>query len=255
MRLSLEWGVVMINKIGICDDNVDYLIELEFLIEDILKEIHKPYEIETFSSSIKLKNYLLEDNHIDILILDIEMPEISGIEIGEFILGRGLEIIIIYLTNHAEYSLRAYDTFPFHYLIKPVTKSKLKEIVLLATKKKENEKEDPKYQLLLKFNHSYFKIELENIMYIVKQGNMCIFKGKKNKYRSYITLNEVYKEINNTGYKGFIRSHQSYLINLKWVWEFKNSSFILSNGEDIPISRRYKNHCEKKFKKYFWDKT
>ena len=244
----------MINKICICDDNVDYLIELEFLVEDIFKEIRRFCSIETFFSSVDLKNYLSINGHkIDILILDIEMPEINGIEIGEFIWDNKLDIALIYLTNHTKYSLKAYDTFPFHYLIKPVTKTKLSKILSLAIKKS-NDVEKANHRLLLKFNHVDFIVNIEDIMYIVKQGNTCIFKGLYHEYKSYVTLIETSQMVSKTGYVSFIQCHQSYLVNLKWVWKWEKEYFILSNGTRIPISRRYKKICEKNFKDYFEDK-
>lgn len=239
----------MVIKLGICDDNIDYLIALEFMVEDIFNELKQIYTVETFSSSVKLKNYLLNSsNTMDILILDIEMPEVDGLEIGRLIRDSKRNTKIIYSTSHIEYSLKAYDNFPFHYLLKPIGKNKLKNIISLAI---EGENKGLDYEIILESNQKRYKIDITEIEYIEKQVNKCILKEDNKEFEYYITLKDLEDIILNTGYRNFVKCHQSYLINLRWVWKWESNLFTLKNGDKIPISRKYKKIAEERFKNYF----
>lgn len=234
-------------KLVICDDNIDYLIKLEFVAEEVFLEIGEEVDIMTFTSYAQMKEYILSGgDKADFVMLDIEMPEISGLELGEIISEKNVGIKIIYVTSHEEYSLKAYDTFPYSYLIKPITKEKLKEVFLRAI----NEAvQKTKHQLLIKSEQQSIILDIDEILYLEKEQNYIRIVMKNREFKTYSTIKEMEEKLK--AYKEIIKCHQSYLVNLNHIWQWCGDEFIMENGARIPISRRYKRVSENEFKKHF----
>ena len=118
-------------NILICDDNQDVVIQEEFVVEEALVAIKKRGNIRTFTSA-KACLTAVEENKKEygIIFLDIEMPYISGLELGKKIKEINPMIQIIFVTSFEKYSLSAYEVHPFHYVVKPLKLEKVKEIIL-----------------------------------------------------------------------------------------------------------------------------
>ena len=117
---------------AVCDDNIIILNRLCKMLESIFIKNNLDAEVVFSSSSAsELLNYLSSDNHLDVLILDIDLKsEYSGLELARKFREANKNIYLIFSTAHLEYALTAYKLKTFDYLPKPLTSERLEDTVL-----------------------------------------------------------------------------------------------------------------------------
>ena len=114
----------MIN-IAICDDEPLWLESAEKLLNEYSEHTGTPVKVHTFLSAYDLIEYVDDNEDFDLYILDVVMPEKTGIQVGTWLREADKRGLIIYLTTSKDFALDAYSVQPFHYLIKPVEREKL----------------------------------------------------------------------------------------------------------------------------------
>lgn len=123
-------------QVGICDDGKNICSDIENKILRYTRQSGIKTEITVWYTGEGLCKYLEQGRHIDILFLDIELFELTGIEVGNFIRNqmedRGMQII--YISGKASYAQKLFKTQPMDFLLKPVTQSKIDETMELAVK-------------------------------------------------------------------------------------------------------------------------
>lgn len=113
-------------RIAICEDEQTLSARLSGWVSSILDRHSIAYSIETYQNG----SALLAREPYDILLLDIEMEPMNGLELAGKLRARGDESRLVFITAHAQYAVDAYDVHPFHYMIKPVDIEKLEKIFL-----------------------------------------------------------------------------------------------------------------------------
>ena len=217
-------------RIAICDD--------EKRICDILAEkvgkICPDAEIITYASGKELLN---ADELPDILLLDIRMPEISGMDVAKTLRDRDWRKILIFITGEEDQVFNSFDLQAFHFLVKPVADEKLKEVLDNARKELErygdiSGKQD-KY-IEIQSGTAHIRINLSQLLYAEVYDRKTILHMKKENIEYYGQLSV----LENLVGKDFYRIHRSYLVNMKYVERYDRTSVTLTGGDNIPISRR-----------------
>lgn len=157
-------------RIAICDDDAAFLQSTVTLIEKWSNESGVSNEIFTFDNGDDLiaKNAVC---HMDIIVLDIVMPLLNGMETAKEIRQKDKGVHIIFLTSAPEFALESYDVRARGYLLKPVIYNKLKELLDECCRCLE---EEPK-NLILKTEFGYQKIYYREIEYIEAQNKIIVF--------------------------------------------------------------------------------
>ncbi|MEX2595864.1 MAG: LytTR family DNA-binding domain-containing protein [Salibacteraceae bacterium] len=199
----------------------------------------------------------LNQENIDLLFLDIEMPDMTGFELIEII---GLEKLppVIFTSAFGEYALRAIKVSALDYLLKPIDPVELLSAIEKAKHRSPEGKsvqlsnlltmtnEGENHRLVIADGSDYFLVEPDEIVRIEGNGSYSTFVLEDNrKITSSRPLNFYYKKLLN---KGFLRSHQSHVINLKWidVYSKADGGFLrLKNKESLPVSSRLKKNVQK----------
>lgn len=228
-------------RIAICEDEKEIQLLIENCIDNILKSINKEYEIQTYSSGEEL----LEDNfkEIDILLLDIQMGQVNGMDTARKIRKVDSKMEIIFITSLIDYVQEGYEVRAYRYLLKPIELEELKKHVLTCIKEVEKNKNN---YILIKNKSNTYKISSNEIMYVeVQKKDMLIHTINKNFDVNY-SLEKIEKDLN---LDKFIRCHKSFLVNLSYVENIKPNVVVLESGEEVPVSRyRYKDVKERFFK-------
>lgn len=231
--------------IGLCDDDKTQLEYLSALIKTWASVRNTFCEIKTYHSAEELIFENMESYAFDILILDIQMGDMNGIELAKKIRIQDEELMIIFLTGVKDYVLDGYEVNAFRYILKPVKVDKL--YLLLDEVDNKLKKSNKKYYI---FNYSGETIKLEQgqILYIESIKHYVNIVTVDKSYEIKSTINQVLSSLEA---EDFISIHRSYIVNLKHVDKINKSSCMLSNGVQIPISRsNYKNFNEA-FIKYY----
>ena len=237
-------------NILICDDNQDVVIQEEFVVEEALVAIKKRGNIRTFTSA-KACLTAVEENKKEygIIFLDIEMPYISGLELGKKIKEINPMIQIIFVTSFEKYSLSAYEVHPFNYVVKPLKLEKVKEIILSVMQYEKAGglavSDCPKIKV--EINRDVISIPTETICYIEKEKNTCNIVTQSKEYQVYASLKDLENQVVELKADKLYRCHQSFIVNLNYVQRYESSVFVLENECVIPISRGKRVEAKKKF--------
>ena len=188
-----------------------------------------------FSNAIEAKNCITV-NTVDLVLLDIEMPIISGFD---FIDGLKLKPQIIFITSKAEYALKAFDYNATDYLLKPILldrfNSSIKRALDLQQMKRENYEEEGDH-IFIKSNLKKLKIFINKIKWIEAYGDYVKVVTEENTNLVLSTMKSFEKDLPS---EKFIRVHKSYIINIEKVERF-NSKFAEIGMTKIPLSRNKK---------------
>ncbi len=187
---------------------------------------------------------LIKSRQVDLLFLDIQMPNLNGID---FLKSLQNKPKTIFTTAYREFAIEGFELEAVDYILKPIIFERFfKAVERVLRKNAEFEKED---FIMLKSKGLQYKISLKMILFIESQGNdvKVVLKEEKPIVAKY-KISDLETSLKS---KGFLRVHRSFLVNLKEVKAFGNSE-IMIDSFTIPIGRSYKENYEI-FKKDFKD--
>ena len=217
-------------RIAICDDEK----RICAILAEKAGKICPGAEIMTYASGEEL---LGADILPDILMLDIKMPGMSGMDVARTLRDKDWRKILIFITGEEDQVFNSFDFQAFHFLVKPVADEKLKEVLDNAQKELErygdiSGKQD-KY-IEIQSGTAHIRINLSQLLYAEVYDRKTILHMKKENIEYYGQLSV----LENLVGKDFYRIHRSYLVNMKYVERYDRTSVTLTGGDNIPISRR-----------------
>lgn len=219
-------------NIVICENDKNDQEFVKDKVVEILDDLDIEYEIKVYNSG----DDLLEgyDKYTDIILLDIQMDGLDGMETARKIREFDDNVEIIFITSFVEYALEGYEVNAYRYLLKPVKDENLMTSLINCL----NDRNFVKRSIVIKEGDTRIKISLKDIMYIEVQGNDITVHTLKDTYRTKGTMSNFETEINSDM---FVRCHKSYLVNLEYIKSIKRYTSILVNDEEVPLSRnKYK---------------
>ncbi|MGE7674011.1 LytR/AlgR family response regulator transcription factor [Lysinibacillus sp. NPDC094403] len=227
----------MVIKIAICDD----VPVIAKAIEDLMLEYDSSlFEIDIFNNPFRLIE-LLKENTYDLFILDIEFPNISGIEIAETIRKNNYTCLIIFLTSFKEYMEKVFKVNTFDYILKPVTKDKLYPALNRAIKYLDLD--DSKF--MFTFNKVFYSLSFSEIIYFEKNKRKVLIHTPTDIYETVLQTRALLSKIN----ENFVQVHTSFIVNVKYVKQISNNTIIANLNDkktvEIPISRTFKDSARK----------
>ena len=183
-------------KIAICDDNTTYLEITKNIVKEYCDKHNIICFIECFDDSTLLAEYVEDKKVYDAYILDIEMPNVSGLELSEYIRRVSESSYIVFLTAFETYAISGYGINVLSYVLKARVKEELTLVLdkLFGRLKKINNEKN----YLICNQRKYIKLRQSDIIYIYKKQKNVVFVLKE--YREEwerITLHEVYKKLDN----------------------------------------------------------
>ena len=220
-------------KTILVDDEILNLKNLEFILNNNFPE----FEIIGLFQSVSDAKIFIESNPIDLLFLDISMPEETGFDLLNYFPKRNFQVVFV--TAHEEYAIKAIRTGAIDYILKPILISELK-VAIESVKKQflNNEKTELLHHITLSYDGGKSIIDFSDILYIKGDDNIStIYLDKKRNITISKTLKYFEQQLNDH----FIRIHKSYIINLKFAKKIISKEVFhieLEDGTQLPISRR-----------------
>lgn len=233
-------------RIAVCDDETAMADRNKAVLEATLKELGIAGEITTYNDSRNLLYDITEDDfHYDLLLSDIEMPDISGMELAEKIKPFLPDIRIIFITSHIEYAIDAFELSIFRYVPKSDIEKRLptaiKDAVSLI-----NLEADKSYTIQVKGR--FEKIPFKDILYIERDGKNAAINTTDGISKVRKSLQTVFDELNS---EEFIFIDRGYIVNLIHIMQIKNSTAVLKNGTALPISRSHLQAVKEQINSYW----
>lgn len=217
-------------KIAICDDES---IHIEKIRNTLLDQ-----ESEIYTDPRALLNAVAGGERYDVLFLDILMPGLDGISLARELREWEEEMLIVFITSQVEYMQTGYEVRAFRYLLKDQIETGLPKIW------KDIEKE------LLERQDAYFTYEFERKTYRIPLRDILYLESDLRRIVVHTIASDtasLYGKLDDlaVAYPSFVRVHKSYLVNRRHIRAISVGTVALSNGDLLPVSRKYASELEK----------
>lgn len=219
-------------RIAVCDDDDKAVQSHVSVAEESLRQCQSAGETVTYTDSANLLYDITEDHfYFDLILLDIEMPGRSGMEIAEAIKPFLPNVKIIFITSHIEYAVDAYELSIFRYVPKADTDKRLPAAIMDAVRLIGLE-EGQTY--IIRTNSRLEKIPYKDIYYIERDGKNAAITtaGGVSKVRK--SLQQVYEELDS---EEFIYIDRGCIANIIHIMQIREGMAVLKNGVRLPVSR------------------
>lgn len=232
-------------QVGLCDDEPVLLETLEEKVRRCFSENLIFAEIQTFTAGRNLLYEVEDGKRFDLLLLDIEMPGMDGMELATRLRQLLPDALLIFITSHVEFALDAYELSTFRYIPKNNMEGRLEHALL-----------DAAAAIRLQQSQSYIisnqnrleRIPLKNLLYIqhVEKNSLLVtdlpapdFNAESGstvhtEFKVRKTLQEIYEELNP---EDFLFIDRGCIVNLSHVMSVKAASCILRDGTGLPVSQ------------------
>jgi len=213
---------------GVCDDHPHACRETESRIRNYIESFKLNYEIYVFPNGEELLKF---SKKIDILFLDIAMPQIDGLRTAEMINKKNDELILIFQTGYTERFQHAFKVNAFRYLIKPVSLQEFEEALSDALSRILSQR-----RLVVDTDKREVLVNESKILYVESIGDKSVVctesegklvSGKTLKYWTGVLSRAK-----------FIKTHKSFVVSFEHIRSMNDAALIMTDGAEIPISSR-----------------
>ena len=227
--------------IVICDDEKE-------ILDDILRKVRNCFDENDISARYtgfddprKLME-CIQNEKIDVLFLDIDMPYHNGMDIAGYINENGLKTILIFITSHDALVYQTFAYRPFGFIRKTHIDQEIDELV----KRVNRELLENKQELVFRKGQDLIRVLIRDIIYIEAEKNYLMIRTCDEMIRIRETMTNVLNELQG---KGFIRCHKGYLVNADRIEKLISSEVLLRAGDEsiaLPVGRSYEKEVRKK---------
>jgi len=230
-------------KIAICDDSAIDSKYIAALVNEWAKLSENRAIINTFPSAEAFLFHYADDKSYDILLLDIEMGNISGIALAKQIRAENETIQIVFITGFPDFIAEGYDVSALHYLMKPVIAEKFFAVLNKAVKNCRK----AEHAVLFNKNGENMRVPADKIIFAEAFAHLVAIHIAGSSFEVKMSISEAEKLLG----EGFIRCHRSYIVGLKYIRSISKTDITLDNSVKIPLSRNSYKTVNQAFIRYF----
>ncbi len=223
-------------KIAVCDDETKILED----IKSIILNLYPGDDVNLFSSGEK---FLESDDNPDVLLLDIDMPGMSGMDVASSLADEETDTLIVFVTAHDELVYDSFKYHPFAFVRKTYLREELSGVL-----------KDCRLKIDKKNKHYVFKsgfetvsLPLDEILYFESFANYLTVKTNTLEYKTRSTISGAQSELEKND---FLRIHKGFLVNLEHIKTVKSDELLLDNDELLPIGKSYSEEARRVILKY-----
>ena len=215
--------------IAIVEDEAAFAAQLQEYLEKYQEEHDVRFKISVFGDGEEiLKDY---QPLYDIILLDIEMPKVNGMQAAEQIREQDADVTLMFITNMAGYAIKGYEVGALDFVMKPVnyyTFSMKLTRVLKRTRQKARQ------EILLTLPDGVKKLNVQQIYYVEVQNRMLSYHTNEGVFTMRGTMQSVEQMLRPYA---FVKCNHWYIVNLKHVSEVRKNTAIVA-GHELEVSRR-----------------
>lgn len=203
----------------------------------LAKQVPNLTIVNEYSNAIEAYNHL-QNNQVDLIFLDIEMPEMTGIELTKNLAGK--DIIIIFTSSNKDYALEAFELNIADYILKPVMPARFLQAVSKAQSILESRKEDVEVTkdefLFVRDSNITRRLKLDDIFYAEAMGDYVKFYTREKMFAIHGKMKTAEERLPKDH---FIRVHRSYIVSIGKIDTLQDGG-IMINGKFIPVADAYR---------------
>jgi len=227
-------------RIAICDDSQGFLQQTKFMLDHWDERPHA-FTTELFSDGDSLLKSHAADP-FDIILLDIIMPLINGIEIAREIREKDKNVRIVFLTSSVEFAVESYSVKASNYLVKPL----IPDSFFSCMSELMDDMSEKDSYISIRCSDGVHRVKSSSIEFVEAQNKNIIFTmNDGHTIRSNQPLYSYEESL--TEKDGFFKCHRSYIINLFYIDTFNTKEVTMRSGCIVPISRKYHKEFEEAY--------
>ncbi len=216
-------------RVAIAEDEEAAVQQLQQFLHQFAEENDIEIQIDIFCSGAELTEHYR--CRWDLLILDVDMPVMNGLETARSIREADGDVCIIFITNLAQYAIKGYEVDAIDYILKPVNyyalSMRLKRVLRTVRSREE-------HRIVVKKDGDLIRLPLSRIFYIeVYSHNLNYHTAEGDLETGGPSLSHLEKELKQYG---FVRCHNGYLVNLRYVDSVQGNNLCVM-GKKLPVSR------------------
>ena len=217
-------------NVAICDDENSYIYETEKMLQEFSSKYNVEISISKFDNGYTM---LSSGQRFHMVLLDIEMESINGIELAEKIHKINADTSIVYITNYEQYWRRAYKVHAFGFIVKPINKKELFTVMADYINAR------------IRLQGKNISLKSEDGYLFIKENDICYFYIEKKKHvrlktkdKEYLVKENLRDIIAKLDPDKFYMSHKSCIINLDAVCKLENRyDIIMKDGSFMPLAQ------------------
>lgn len=193
----------------------------------------------SFADPIEAINYIRQGNEVNLIFLDVEMPEMTGIEFMKLL---DLPISVVIISSKEKYALEAFEHSVTDYLLKPVNYSRFFKAVNKSLEKFHSDRpvSGKDSEIFVKKNSSLVRVNFQDILYIEALENYVVINTIHDKFTIHFTMKSIEQQLPMERFK---RVHRSFIVNVGHIFSIEDNSIIVKSPEGkkvIPIGKSYR---------------
>lgn len=203
----------------------------------LAKQIPNLVIVNEYNNAIEAYHHL-QNNPVDLIFLDIEMPEMTGIELTRNLVSK--DVIIIFTSSKKEYALEAFELNIADYLLKPFTPARFLQAVskaqIILDSKKEHVQFDKEEFIFVRDSNITRRLSLDDIFYAEAMGDYVKFYTSEKMFAIHGTMKAAEERLLKNN---FIRIHRSYIVAVGKIDTLQDGGVVI-NGKFIPVADAYR---------------
>lgn len=215
-------------KIAICDDEQNQIEYITSIVESWSAHEGHNCKISTFASAEAFLFEYEDYKAYDILLLDVEMKGMTGIELAKRIRNDNNRAEIVFVTSHFEFAGDGYEVDALHYLIKPISADKLTQVLTKAAEKLSAEPPS----VVISCEGETVKLYESDILYVESFLHYIVIHTKDKEYKIKESISVFAAKLSDD----FYRIHRSYVASLKYITRISRTSVNIGKSK-LPLSR------------------
>lgn len=229
-------------RIAIVEDDAEYTRELRGYLARLEKELDRDIEVFAYGSGLAfLKNF---KGQFDILLLDISMPYLDGMETARRVREIDREVLILFITNLAQYAIKGYEVDALDYIVKPVNYFSFSQRLMRAISRISDRQTQ---YLAINQKTGVRKLDIRGIYYVESLNHNLTFHTKDGDYTVFGSLKDVEQRL---AEHHFVRCNKGYLVSLRHVDRIEDGCAVVQ-GTPLLISRNRRNNFLEALANYF----
>lgn len=195
--------------------------------------------VKSFTSAIEGANFYKQNKDIDLILLDVEMPEMTGLD---FLNVMESKTNVVLVTSKPEYAVQAFEYAVKDYILKPVQYSRFLKAVEKCKESKEDiissvEGSENEYEVYIRSDLKYVRLNILDVKYIEAQADYVSFVINDNtKHMVHATMKSLEQKL---PAHAFVRIHRSYIVNIKQIDSAENA-IVNVGSASLPIGASYR---------------
>lgn len=217
--------------IALCDDEEIITKDMHHKIELYFMERGVSCKTSVFSDGRALREAISNGERFDVLFLDIEMPGLDGLRLGQQLREQKVKSLIVFVSNHDNMVFESFKAEPFRFIRKSDFDTDIRCVVKDIIERLNNSESQ---KLLLKSNQAYVSVHPQKIIYVEYANRTLTLRMINKSLNLNYTLGDLEKMLQEYG---FIRTHKSFLVNYRYIENISRRGIKMDTGELLPISK------------------